>query len=58
MIGRGIKKLAEEFGLRISSGVAYGSLMGFSSTFSEGSGYKSLVITTKFSPYALPPNWK
>ena len=48
MIGSGIKKLAKANNLKISSGVAYGSLHSYASTFSEGSGYKRLVIVTGF----------
>lgn len=48
MIGTGIKKLAKENNLKISSGVAYGNLHGYASTFSEGNGYKRLVIATSF----------
>jgi len=48
MVGSGIKKLAKENDLKISSGVAYGNLYGYASTFSEGSGYKRLVIVTSF----------
>lgn len=54
MIGSGLKKLAQENDLKISSGVAYGNLHGYASTFSEGSGYKRLVIVTSF-PY---PDWE
>lgn len=49
MIGMGLKKLAQENGMQISHGVAYGSLKGYAVTLSEGSGYKSIVITTKFA---------
>lgn len=49
MIGSGLKKLAVENGMRVASGVAYGSLRGFAATLSEGSGYKQIVITTKFT---------
>ncbi len=48
MVGSGIKKLAKESNLKVSSGVAYGNLHGYASTFSEGSGYKRLVIVTSF----------
>lgn len=54
MISAGIKKLAKENDLKISSGVAYGNLYGFASTFSEGNGYKRLVIVTTL-PY---PDWE
>lgn len=54
MVSAGIKKLAKENDLKISSGVAYGNLYGYASTFSEGSGYKRLVIVTTL-PY---PDWE
>lgn len=49
MIGSGLKKLAKENGMKVVQGVAYGSLRGYAATLSEGSGYKQIVITTKFS---------
>ena len=49
MIGSGLKKLAKENGMKISHGVAYGSLRGFAATLSEGSGYKQIVFTTRFA---------
>ena len=48
MIGSGLKKLARENGMSIASGVAYGDFRGYAATFSEGSGYKLLAVTTKF----------
>ena len=48
MIGSGLKKLAQENGMKVAKGVAYGSLQGFAATMSEGSGYKQIVFTTKF----------
>lgn len=49
MIGSGLRKLAKQHELMISNGVAYGSMMGFATTLSEGSGYKRIDISTKFS---------
>lgn len=49
MIGSGLKKLAAENGMQVAHGVAYGSLKGYAATLSEGSGYKQIVITTKFT---------
>ncbi|MBR7122013.1 MAG: hypothetical protein IKC95_00930 [Oscillospiraceae bacterium] len=49
MIGSGLSKFATKQGMKVSQGVAYGSLMGLAVTLSEGSGYKQMVITTKFS---------
>lgn len=48
MIGSGLKKLAQENGMKVAHGVAYGSLQGFAATMSEGSGYKQVIFTTKF----------
>lgn len=52
MIGSGLRKLAQENGMKVAKGVAYGSLQGFAATLSEGSGYKQIVFTTKFADEA------
>lgn len=49
MIGSGLKKLAQENGMKVAKGVAYGSLQGFAATMSEGAGFKQIVFTTKFA---------
>lgn len=49
MIGAGLKKLATESGMKVSNGVAYGSLSGYATTMSEGNGYKRITITTHFT---------
>lgn len=49
MIGSGLKKLAGEYGMQVSNGVAYGSMGGFAATLSEGAGYKRIVFTTLIS---------
>ncbi|MDY6181802.1 MAG: hypothetical protein SPI15_13295 [Candidatus Faecousia sp.] len=49
MIGSGLKKLAEEYGMTVSGGIAYGSLGGFAATLNEGGGYKRIVFSTRFS---------
>lgn len=49
MIGSGLKKLANENSMQVSHGVAYGSLRGYAATLSEGSGYKMIVFSVKFS---------
>lgn len=51
MIGSGFKKLAQQYGMTVSGGVAYGALMGYATTLSEGSGYKSICIATKFTEF-------
>lgn len=55
MIGTGLKKLAQENGLKVAHGVAYGNFRGYAVTLSEGSGYKKMDITTRFTdPEQLP----
>ena len=49
MIGSGLKKLALENGMKVSNGVAYGSLRGYAATLSEGAGYKQIVFSARFS---------
>lgn len=48
MIGSGLKKFAQANGLSVDSGIGYGVLRGFQATLSEGSGYKQIVVKTKF----------
>ena len=48
MVGSGLKKLAQENGMKIDKGVAYGSLRGFAATMMEGSGYKQIIFATSF----------
>lgn len=49
MIGSGLKKLAQQHGLRVSGGIAYGNLMGFATTMCEGSGWKRIDIATRIA---------
>ena len=49
MIGTGLKKFAQQNGLTVAKGVAYGNFRGYAATMSEGAGYKALVLTTKFT---------
>lgn len=49
MIGSGLKKLANENGMKVSHGVAYGSLRGYDATLSEGANYKQIVFSTVIS---------
>lgn len=49
MIGSGLKKFAQDNGMQVANGVAYGSLRCYAATLSEGSGYKQFVVTTKFT---------
>lgn len=53
MIGSGLKKMAVQNGMKIAKGVAYGSLQGYAATLFEGSGYKQIVLTTRFSDPAM-----
>lgn len=46
MIGSGLKKLAQEYGMRMDKGVAYGSLGGYCATMLEGSGFKQITFVT------------
>lgn len=49
MIGSGLKKLAKELGMQVDSGVAYGNIRGYNSTFCEGNGWKRIDISTHFA---------
>ena len=49
MIGTGLKKLAKQNNMGVSSGIAYGSMKGFATTLSEGSGWKRLDVATRFT---------
>lgn len=48
MIGSGLKKLAAENGMKVSKGVAYGSLRGYAATMSEGAGWKQISFSLAF----------
>lgn len=48
MIGGALKRFAQQQGMTVDSGVAYGSLMGYATTLSEGKGYKRIDIVTRF----------
>lgn len=56
MIGSGLKKLAQQYGMTVSSGVAYGALMEYATTLSEGAGYKAICISTKFTEHGQHEN--
>lgn len=56
MIGSGLKKLAQQHGMTVSGGVAYGALMGYATTFSEGAGYKTICISTRFTEHGQHEN--
>ena len=49
MIGNTYKKFAQENGLTVSNGVAYGSLRGYAASLFEGSGWKAMVFSVRFS---------
>lgn len=48
MIGSGLKKFAQQHGMKIARGFAYGSFYGYAATFCEGSGWKRIVLSTRF----------
>lgn len=48
MIARTYKKLADEHNMTVSNGVAYGFIHGYTTTLSEGAGYKLIQLTTTF----------
>lgn len=54
MISSGLKKLATQYGLRVTKSVAYGSLGGYAATFSEQNGYKRVTFTTRLSQAEIP----
>ena len=47
MIGSGLKKLAQEHGMKVGHGIAYGNMGGFAASMSEGSGFKQITFATK-----------
>lgn len=49
MIGMGLKKYAQENGLKVDSGVAYGSLKGYAVTMQEGENIKQILFATSFA---------
>ena len=52
MIGSALKKLAVANGMTVAHGVAYGFLRGYATTLWEGSGYKTMCISTRFADNA------
>lgn len=48
MIGSGLRSFAQERNLVVGHGVAYGLLNGYCATFSEGSGWKKMTLSTCF----------
>lgn len=48
MIGSGLKKLAAENGMKVSKGVAYGSLRGYAAALFEGAGWKKITFSATF----------
>ncbi len=49
MIGSGLKKLAKTHGMHIGNGVAYGNMLGYATTLSEGAGWKRVDIAASVS---------
>ena len=46
MIGTGLKKLANENGMKVANGLAYGTFHGYSAAFWDGSGTKTMMLST------------
>lgn len=49
MIGKALKKLAAENNMTVANGVAYGNLRGYAATLCEGSGWKRIEFSVRFS---------
>ena len=49
MVGSALKKMAQENGMTVAHGVAYGVYRGFALTMNEGSGWKALQFATRFT---------
>lgn len=49
MISGGLKKLAVANSMQVAHGVAYGFLRGYCATMFDGSGTKSLILSTRFA---------
>lgn len=47
MIGSVYRKFAQEMGMKVGQGIAYGSLRGYSATLCEGSGWKQMTVNTR-----------
>lgn len=48
MISFGLKKLAAENGMSVSSGIAYGAYHGYAAAFADGAGIKRITVSTSF----------
>lgn len=49
MIGAGLKKLAQQHGMTVSGGMAFGEMKGYATSLCEGSGWKRIDISTCFA---------
>lgn len=49
MVGSALKKMAQENGMQVAHGVAYGVYRGFALTMCEGSGWKRFDFSTRFA---------
>ena len=56
MVGSALKKFANENGLRVANGVAYGEYRGYAMTLCEGSGWKRLTFSTRFYDVSAQKN--
>ncbi|MBE6926941.1 MAG: hypothetical protein E7467_00385 [Ruminococcaceae bacterium] len=49
MIGKGLRDLAQQYGMKTGHGIAYGTMNGYCATLSEGAGFKQIVFATRFA---------
>lgn len=56
MVGNTLKKFANENGMHVASGVAYGEYRGYAMTMCEGSGWKRLDFSTRFYDISAQKN--
>nr|MDD6336232.1 hypothetical protein [bacterium] len=49
MLGSGLKKLAQQLGMTVSGGMAYGAVDGYLVSFSEGMGEKNVCVSAHFA---------
>lgn len=56
MVGSALKKFANENGMRVASGVAYGEYRGYTMTMCEGGGWKRVDFSTRFYDVSAQKN--
>ena len=57
MIGTGLKKLANENGMKVANGLAYGTFRGYSAAFWDGSGTKTMMLSTAYGTWTRRANF-